>query len=391
MRKECIYNMIDQMQKNCIGCKACKVICPVGAIIIKRDQEGFEYPHVLMDKCIKCGKCIQFCPVKEKADESVVTGKVFAARCKNFDILMKSSSGGIFSVLANDIINQNGVVYGVAFDEAFQVVYIRGEKDADIDRMRGSKYVDSFISEEIVGKFEKDVKDKRKVLFSGTSCQIAGMRAICKAKNLNDENVIFVDFYQCAGVVSSLLWKEECKGYAQKGVIEEISFRSKKNGWQTYQVHQRISGKSYDTDFLVHRWSKLLGNAACRRKTCIDCKYSCGRSGSDISIGDFWERDKAPKKYKDNKGLSAVKINTDKGNILFMSIQKGIDCERVELSNHFTQREMSAEDEMARNEFWKTYYEQGYEVICNKYARITWKEKILFGVIRQALVKLGIL
>lgn len=380
--------MISEVGKKCIGCKTCKVICPANAIKIIRDEEGFEYPLVLEDKCIKCEKCLKFCPTLHKS-KNIDSGvkSVLAVRNKNQKVLMQSSSGGIFSVLASYVIKKNGIVYGVAFDEAFQVVYIRGDKDSDIVRMRGSKYVDAYISEEVIKEFENDVKSNRRVLFSGTSCQIAGMKEICRAKDLNDENVIYVDFYICSGKVSSLLWRDECKSYRKKGRIEEISFRSKKNGWKTYQMYQRIDGKLYYKDFLLTRWSKILGNDSCIRSSCINCKYSCGRSGADISMGDLWKCKEIPRSWNDNKGISIIKINTDRGADLFASNKSKMEYQKIE----FFYEEKLCNDTKKRKEFWKIYHEFGYEVVCDKYARITLKDKLLLGVVRHALVKLKII
>ena len=396
-RKEAVgnaNNVSRVTEDQCVGCRACETICSVGAVKMKRNKEGFVYPAVSDRLCIRCGKCAAYCPALHSSGSVVKPGGgIFAARCRDEKMLLKSSSGGIFGVMAEHCIRQKGVVYGVAFDADYKVQYIRGENIADIERMRGSKYVDAFLPASVIKDFLKDVGDGRNVLFSGTSCQIAGMKAICSERKLKDGNVWWVDFFECSGKVSPLLWEEECKRYRKKGKIEAISFRDKTNGgWKTYSMYQRISGINYYTGFYLHRWSRFLGSNLCRRKSCLNCRYSCGRSGSDISIGDFWQRMDFPKKWKDNKGLSIVQIHTREGEELFHCSKTDIDYMEVEPFHVSSKRStrLTSQDQIDRKKFWNVYYKQGYMELCRQYAAVTWKDKILFGMVRPLLIRLGL-
>lgn len=375
----------------CIGCKTCKIICPTSAITMERNDEGFEYPVISDKLCIKCGKCVAYCPALQDFSRKVTIEKnVYAARCLQKEVLLKSSSGGIFSVLAKHCIDQKGIVYGVAFDEDYCVRYIRGDKIADVNRMRGSKYVDAFLPENLIYVFLNDVISGKKILFSGTSCQIAGMKAICKEQNVDSNNVIWIDFYKCSGKVSSFLWNEECQMYKKKGILQEVSFRDKTNGWKTFSMYQCISAKHYYTDFLLSGWNKFLGGDFSRRQSCLNCRYSGGRSGADISLGDFWNRISLPKKWKDNKGLSIVQINTDIGAKWFHGIKNQIDYMEVQKIDNSEKNIENCIDFEGRKKFWNVFHEQGYDELRRQYAKITWKEKILFGKIRPFLIKIGL-
>ena len=385
------YNVDCVKENECVGCKACALICPANAICMKKNEEGFEYPVVSEKLCIRCGKCTVFCPALQKLETGKsISNNIYAARSMDQDILLKSSSGGIFGVLAAYCIGQKGVVYGVAFSEDFHVEYTRGETYTDVCRMRGSKYVDAFISEDLIKVFLNDVSSRKKILFSATSCQSAGMKALCRERGIDDHNVAWVDFYKCSGKVSPFLWEEQCKLYRKKGMLQEVSFRDKTNGWKTFSMYQRISGKCYHTDFLLSGWNKFLGGNFSRRKPCLDCRYSGGKSGADISIGDFWNRVSLPKKWKDNKGLSIVQINTDKGAEWFHDVLDDLDCMEMQFSDNLKIHNECLVDFEGRKKFWDVFHKQGYDELCSQYAKITWKERILFGKIRPLLVKMGI-
>lgn len=386
-------NCVEENQ--CVGCKACEAICPVSAIKMEKSDEGFEYPAILDELCINCGKCVAFCPALQSCAQNInPVKKIYAARCLQEEVLLKSSSGGIFGVLSEHCIEQKGVVYGVAFDENYCVEYVRGETYTDINRMRGSKYVDAFMPEDLIQIFLSDVGGGRQILFSGTSCQIAGMKAVCEERKLKDDNIIWVDFFECSGKVSRLLWEGECQIYKKSGILEAVSFRDKTNGWKAFSMYQCISGKGFHTDFLLSRWSKFLGSAFSRRLPCLNCQYSGGRCGADISIGDFWNRSglriTMPKKWKDNKGLSIVQVNTDKGAALFYDVEDCMDYMEVQHSDNSKKGNKRVIDYEGRKQFWDVFNRHGYEELCNQYANVTWKEKILLGKIRPLLIKLGL-
>lgn len=380
-------------QQDCTGCKACGMICPVGAIIFERNREGFEYPSINMDKCIQCGKCLTVCSVIKDLDEEKtrIQPRIYAARNRNKSILKSSSSGGIFTAFADDVLVEGGIVYGVCFDEKFSVVYKRGTCSEDIRAMRGSKYVDAYIDMNVLRSFVEDIKSDKRVLFTGTPCQIQGMKKMCKQMGLPTENVIWIDFFVCSGKVSSYLWDKEKQEYMNQGKLEEISFRNKKGGWKNFKMHRTIDGISYDDDFLLHRWSKFLNNFAARRPPCGMCKYG---GSSDISLGDMWYSITIPKSWKDNQGISIVRINTPVGAKRLSRIMEQLEMvEIIEPIIKNVKYEIYGTDEenKRRKNFWDVYYNEGWKKLCDMYAKITWKEKLLFGIVRPLLIKTGLL
>lgn len=380
--------MKDKIDTICVGCKVCENVCPVQAIVMKRNQEGFEYPEILQERCIGCKKCEKVCPALQKEDKESYE-KVYAARCSDKQILLESSSGGVFSVLAQNTLRLNGVVYGTVFSkDCRKVMYARAVNLKDIEPMRGSKYVESLITQELIKQFIEDIDSGKKVLFTGTGCQIIGLQNLCKMKRIDIRNVMWVDFYECSGKVSPILWEAEWERISEKGKIQQINFRSKKRGWKNYSVSVKIDSRFYYTDFLLHPWSKLFGSSYSRRKSCLQCKYSQKDSKADLSIGDFWNAKVLPKNWNDNLGVSIVSVNTQNGFKFFEELT-GIEYQKVELKRENTSKEN--ENESEREIFWRTYHEEGYRELCRKYAKIGFKEKILFGVIRPVLIKTNLL
>ena len=373
---------------SCVGCKVCETICPVQAIVMKRNQEGFEMPEIIQESCIDCKKCEKVCPALNKKE---IESKelIYAARCKDKEILLNSSSGGAFSVLAQKALEVGGVVYGVVFSSDYRTaVYARATTLREIEAMRGSKYVEASITQNLIMQFLEDVTSGKTILFTGTGCQINGLQNLCKIKKHDTKNVIWVDFYVCSGKVSSLLWQSECDRTSEKGKLEQVSFRSKKRGWQNFGILMKINSKICYKDFLLHHWNKFLGSSNAKRKSCLKCKYSQKESNADISIGDFWESAVLPKEWNDNLGVSVVSVNTDKG-IGFFDGLKEIEYKQVKISRH-NPKEKTV-DLIERDKFWKIYHNEGYNKLCEKYAKIGWKDKILFGVIRPILIKTKLL
>ena len=380
--------MKDKIDTICVGCKVCENVCPVQAIVMKRNQEGFEYPEILEERCIKCKKCETVCPALQKEDKKSFKN-IYAARCSDKKILLESSSGGVFSILAKNTLQLNGVVYGSVFSQDYRkVMYTRAVTLKDIEPMRGSKYVESFITQEVIEQLMEDITAGRKVLFTGTGCQINGLQNLCREKRINTQNVIWVDFYVCSGKVSSVLWEAECDRIGAKGRLQHVNFRSKKTGWQDFSIDMKIDNKHYYKAFLLHPWSKFLGSSYARRKSCLQCKYSQKDSKADISIGDFWNAKVLPENWDDDLGVSVVSVNTQNG-LRFFKELTGLEYQKVELERETASKKNEIESE--REAFWRTYCEEGYIDLCHKYAKIGFKEKILFGVIRPILIKTNLL
>ena len=312
--------MIDIRDKqNCCGCWACVQICPKKCILMSEDKEGFLYPQVNVLDCINCGLCEKVCPVLiQRSEKNPIL--VYAAKNNDERIRVESSSGGIFTLLAEEIIANGGVVFGAKFDENWDVVHDCSRTVDHLSAFRGSKYVQSRI-ECTYKAAEEFLKKKYKVLFSGTPCQISGLKLFLRKEY---DNLVTIDFI-CHGVPSPGVWRryltEEFGGTTKALPISGISFRDKQRGWERYSFVVRgqaiddagentvlRSDYHWDNSFMKAFLSDLI-----LRPSCHACPTKSGKSGSDITLADYWGIQNVFPDFNDDKGVSAVLINTAKG------------------------------------------------------------------------------
>lgn len=298
-------------KKKCCGCTACASICPKHCISMKEDKEGFLYPEADASLCVECGACEKVCPVLH-VGESRQPLHCYAAKNMDAEVLKKSSSGGIFSLLAQYAIQEkHGVVFGAKW-ESERVVHGAIESLDDLCKLRGSKYVQSDLQDSFkrVAAF---LKDERFVLFSGTPCEIAGLKSYLR----NDyDNLIMVDL-ACHGVPSPKVLALYIQELKQKYGVDSLrlNFKDKSTGWATYSV----TAKSGDKTLFSERASENIYmkgylHELFSRPSCHDCAFKSFRSGSDISLADFWGINKVFPEYNSINGVSLVLINTEKGN-----------------------------------------------------------------------------
>lgn len=291
----------------CCGCTACMNICPVQCIVMRRDREGFDYPVANPDICISCGRCEDVCPMKaEKASSS--PKEAFAVRSQEF--IRNSSSGGVFPVLAGKVIEDGGVVYGAVFDADLRVVHDETEDMCGVDRMRGSKYVQS----ELYAAFD-DVRtyleQGRKIMFTGTPCQIAGLKSYL---GKDYDGLMTVDC-ACHGVPSPGLWEKYVKALEERyGVaLTDVRFRSKDRSWRRYDFVVRGEDCEFATPHQKDSYMLLFLQDMTLRPSCYECRFRKGGSGSDLTLADLWNVAEAAPELDDDKGVSLVMANTGKG------------------------------------------------------------------------------
>ena len=329
-----MINITDK--KDCCGCNACVQRCPKQCITMHADNEGFLYPVVDTTRCIDCGLCEKVCPVINQ-DEPHKPLNVYAAYNKDEKIREQSSSGGIFTLLAEETIKKGGVVFGVKFNKNWMPEFDYTETIEGIAPFRGSKYVQAIVGN-AYKQAEEFLKAGREVLFSGTPCQITGLKRYLRKEF---ENLTAVDII-CHGVPSPKVWemylKDTCSklfkstpdekiqsvspiGETYKSYIEAISFRSKITGWKKFSFLLKLNfptcdGKNtivFTEPFGKNNFMRAFLNDTILRPSCYACPAKEGKSHSDITIADFWGINVVDSAFDDDKGCGAIFINTTKG------------------------------------------------------------------------------
>ena len=303
----------------CCGCAACYAICPKGAITMCPDAEGFLQPAINHKACINCGKCENVCPVLNQGLPRTPLA-VYAAKAKDDNLRRISSSGGVFSLLARQVLDKGGAVYGAAFEPpTHKVVHKRVTDEAGLDELRGSKYVQSEIGETYISVRE-DLESGKNVLFSGCPCQIAGLRRFLGKEY---ESLLLVDVI-CHAVPSPLAWQKylSCQENKEHAKITR-TFSRRNCSWRKYVLSLEFVNSS-DSTYLVNPANSSYLNAFCselfNRKSCHACSFRGFKSGSDLTIGDFWGVEKKHVEIFDDKGVCAVICNTRRGEHAFSAI-----------------------------------------------------------------------
>lgn len=300
-------------KKDCCGCFACMQRCPKHCISMVEDEEGFLYPKVDETECVNCGLCEKVCPVLNQG-ESHEPLAVYAAKNPDDKVRMASSSGGIFTMLAERTVERGGVVFGACWNDDWEVVHDYTETKDGISKFRGSKYVQSRIGD-CFKEAEAFLKSGREVLFSGTPCQISGLTRFLRKEY---DNLLKVECV-CHGVPSPGLWKKyllEQTNIDGKTItdIKCINFRDKGNGWKKYNVVIEYNDNQRNISFHGENyWTRSFITNLNLRVSCFFCPSKCYESCADISLGDFWGIDKFFPEFDDDKGSTMILCHTDKG------------------------------------------------------------------------------
>lgn len=373
--------IIYKEKKDCCGCSACSQICPREAIEMKYDEEGFLYPHINESKCIECGLCKKICAFQNENSTNNRLEKilVYAAKSKNDTVRMLSSSGGMFSIFATEILRQNGVVYGAAFEENFKVKHIRTDNEKEFARCRGSKYSQSEIGT-TYRQVKKDLEDGKKVLFSGTPCQIAGINRYLG--DIDKKNLLLIDIV-CHGTPSPKLFNDYI-GFIEKDRRKKVvgyNHRSKTNltGEHTEEIIYE-NGKKDSTSRLSQTWKRIFYTNLPLRPSCYVCKYTNLKRPSDITIADFWGIEKYDQEIYDKKGISLLIVNTEKGKEFYKKVEKEMTFKERDIKEAFDRNPQLEKPillkEEERKKFWEVYERYGIKGIAKKYGKYTNMGKI---------------
>lgn len=341
--------------QTCCGCSACEQICPRRSITMQEDSEGFLYPFVVEERCIDCGLCEKVCQEMSLYSQRKPQ-KTLAAINSQEEIRLKSSSGGMFSLLAEKCIAHDGTVFGARFTPSWTVEHSGTDNLAEISKYRGSKYVQSRIGRCFTEVKEQLERNKR-VMFVGTPCQVAGLHHYL---GKSFDTLLTIDFI-CHGVSSPAVWKwyinDVAKSLVEKswlnriiyekdplGAVRNVEFRNKESGWKQFRMvidvgciqKKRLSNIHYENPFMRSFLTNLN-----LRPSCYQCSSKAGRSHSDITLADFWNVHKVVDGYDDDKGTSLILINTEKGAKAFSEI----GCKS---------QEVDFEDAIQYNQAWHT-------------------------------------
>ena len=299
----------------CCGCAACAQICPKHCISMQEDREGFLYPEMDSALCVDCGRCEKVCPALE-SERQMAAPKAYAAKANDETIRLSSSSGGVFSLVAEKVLKEGGVVFGCRMNDSLEAEHICVSSLQELDVLRGSKYVQSRVGDSFA-EAKGFLTGGRRVLFTGTPCQISGLRAYL---GRDYENLLTVEVI-CHGAPSPAVWKK----YVQDRFpgAQRVKFREKREGWRNYHLQVNENSECYrDNDYM-----RLFLDNATLRPSCHSCKSKSGRSGADITLGDFWGIENVMPDFDDDKGCSIVLVNTGKGEMAL----EGLDVEMAEV------------------------------------------------------------
>ncbi|MBQ6706116.1 MAG: Coenzyme F420 hydrogenase/dehydrogenase, beta subunit C-terminal domain [Clostridia bacterium] len=363
-------------KEGCSGCHGCATVCPKGCITMLRDDEGFLYPHVNEQSCVDCGLCEQVCPILHPLSKNEPP-QALAVMNKDDTVRFESSSGGVFTLLAEAVIDRGGVVFGAAFDERFAVRHIPVKTKEDLSRLRGSKYLQSTIGD-TYRQAQALLQAGTPVLFTGTPCQIEGLYGYLRQEY---DHLITADII-CHGVPSPAVWDEYIR-YREGDAaspVETVSFRYKKDGWKGFLLrlvfkNGREHKQPRSADVYMQGFLKNLS----LRPSCYACSFKSFERAADITLADFWGVANVHPDMDDDKGTSLVFVHSKKGQALIQDLLSDCvscptDAKKAGERNHAMIRSVMRPE--GRDTFIRDVLAHGFDFAKKKYFKTTYKDVI---------------
>lgn len=359
-------------KNQCCGCTACYSICPKNAIKMEYDEEGFLYPSINGDLCVDCGMCKSVCAFQNGCEKHRVI-KGYALKHKDMDTRMKSRSGGAFAGLANYILSLGGVVYGAVYGENYSVKHFRCADKKDLPKIQGVKYIQSEMND-IFADVKSDLENGKYVLFSGTTCQVAGLLAFLEK---TDVSKLYTADLICHGVPNNMIWQEflHWNERKYKGKLTDAKFRDKCYGWKPHFESVTINGKKHKTK----RFALMFYENDILRPSCYECRYASLDRVGDFTLGDFWGIQKQHKEMRDKTGCSLFMINTQKGEELFDKISENFilkEADVVKASFPNPNLRFPTPRPKRREYFWELYKTYDFDKVMKIYNRKIFKSRV---------------
>lgn len=374
---EKIQKLVLDKKEDCTGCNACAEACPQNCIQMQADGEGFYYPIIDELKCVNCNLCKKVCPViQNKLSNFSPTAYVGYSADK--EIRENSSSGGIFSVLANAVIGKGGWVYGATFDENFIVCHNGVNDKQGVKKLRTSKYVQSDVRN-VFSDVKTKLNNNELVYFSGTPCQIEGLLSYLGKdyENLYTQDIV------CHGVPSPAVWKAYLETF--KGKKKQVSFRDKKYGWHYFSMRIRTSKRNYVKRLDQDVYTKLFLDNVILRPSCYACHFKKEVRNSDFTLADCWNGNLLGLSLKDDdKGLSMIFVNSEKGKNFIALLKDSLALQQVDYDKAIkaqTAATNSVKKTEQRTVFFESTSVNGYEKTINN-----WYGKNLVSSLKKDLI-----
>ena len=389
-------------KSKCCGCHACVNICPTDCIKMDRDKDGFLYPKIDEEICINCGLCEKACPEINIIKEVPFKQDGYLVQIKDDEIRMQSTAGGAFTAIARNIIHKGGVVYGVTMDEDFIVKHIGVKTERDLYKFRNSKYVQSKVGDETFKEIKTYLKNDKVVCFSGTPCQIEGLKCFLQK---DYKNLITVDVV-CRAVPSPKVFEKYLEFQNNKigEKIATVRFRDKYYGYKysTMNLNGTRSNWNYHKGIESDEWLRTFFSSICNRPSCYSCSFKKRYRVSDFTIWDCFDVYKFSKNMDDDKGTTKVLIHTDKGRNLFEEIKENINFLNVEpeklvegVKEMFESKKMHPRrqefvedlDRLTSEELFRKYFPNTFKVKTKRTLRLTLNKIGIYPLVKKTYVK----
>ena len=322
-------------KEKCSGCAACYTACQHNAITMQFDEEGFEYPVINQSSCIDCGLCQSVCPVLQydkrqpQRSDNNDAQKGYAARNKNFEQRLISSSGSIFPPIAEFILENGGVVVGTAYDKHFNAVHLIIDAKEHLKELQGSKYLQCKADNTTFKRIRDELKTGRLVLYSGMACQVEGLKSYLRR---DYDNLFTIDLI-CMGIPSSVVWQKYLNVFFKGEKILHVNFKEKSVGWNSFCFYVKTDKREFRERGMKNLYLQSMFRSWNMRISCFNCPFKNAERISDFTLADCWGANKLVPELDDNKGLSSVIVHSQKGLKLWNSLPDRIEYREIPIKD----------------------------------------------------------